>query len=301
MRYLESWGAPPWSDMAKPKPKTSERSVVMDSEVIRNIRQHARSHLKTEVCGVLIGEVRDGTIRVEAAIEGVNASQAGTHVTFTQDTWEHVYKIKDKEYPEDRIVGWYHSHPGFGVFLSDHDTFIHKNFFSSEDQIAWVYDPHSDEEGCFGWYEGRIERLKGIRIADRRGGEAADREPMPEPTIVVVGDEEQVVVRQEPRRAREADELPTWMRWTTTILSHVLALCIGLMIAWYVVPRVMIVGIPVDPMTGRPLENLPPIRLNSNDMFNSSPPQGSTPPVGQQKSAPSKPGSTKGNDGQRRQ
>ena len=78
-------------------------------------------------------------------------------------------------------MGWYHSHPGFGVFLSDHDTFIHKNFFSSPGQVAWVFDPHSDEEGCFGWVGGRIERLTRIGVVDRRGGEHAEGERNPEP------------------------------------------------------------------------------------------------------------------------
>ena len=125
--------------MAKPKPKSKHCSLVIDSEVVRQMRQHARSQMKTEVCGVLIGSKVNDVIHVDACIQGVNATQAGTHVTFTQDTWEHVYKIKDKDYPDERIVGWYHSHPGFGVFLSDHDTFIHKNFFSSPDQVAYVY------------------------------------------------------------------------------------------------------------------------------------------------------------------
>jgi hypothetical protein len=89
--------------MAKSKSKSSVCAV--DSEVIRKIRQHARSHMKTEVCGVLIGDIREGAIWVDQCIPGLNASQAGSHVTFTQDTWEHVYKIKDKEFPEARIVG----------------------------------------------------------------------------------------------------------------------------------------------------------------------------------------------------
>src|SRR5215470_16937604 len=116
--------------------------VTMRSEVARQIRQHARSSMKTEVCGVLIGRDRDTAVAVEACIAGENAAQAGAHVTFTQDTWEHIYKIKDSEYPSQRIVGWYHSHPGFGVFLSEHDQFIQQNFFSAATQIAWVYDPH---------------------------------------------------------------------------------------------------------------------------------------------------------------
>nr|MDP9147568.1 Mov34/MPN/PAD-1 family protein [Acidobacteriota bacterium] len=113
----------------------SQLNVVISGEVLRQVRQHARSSSKTEVCGVLIGSENThrsaNKLKIEACIPGLNAAQAGTHVTFTQDTWEHIYKIKDSKFPDHRIVGWYHSHPGFGVFLSDHDTFIHKNFFSS--------------------------------------------------------------------------------------------------------------------------------------------------------------------------
>jgi proteasome lid subunit RPN8/RPN11 len=121
----------------------------MSCEAARQIRQHARASSKAEVCGVLIGAEDHGVTTVEASIPGAKAVQGGSHVTFTQDTWEHIYHIKDRDYPEARIVGWYHSHPGFGVFLSDHDSFIHKNFFSAPRQVAWVYDPHSDEEGCW--------------------------------------------------------------------------------------------------------------------------------------------------------
>src|SRR5262249_2743797 len=147
--------------------------VTIEGEVARQIRQHARSNSKTEVCGVLIGDDTSGSLTITACIAGGNAAQAGTQVTFTQDTWEHIYKVKDTKYPDSRIVGWYHSHPGFGVFLSDHDTFIHKNFFSSPLQVAWVYDPHSDEEGCFGWCGEGLERLEEVRVKDGKGGEEA--------------------------------------------------------------------------------------------------------------------------------
>src|ERR1043166_5010119 len=148
--------------MAKRKPDQRQPRVSIEGEVVRQIRQHARSNSKTEVCGGLIGAENGSGVSISARIPGLNAAQAGTYVTFTQDTWEHIYKIKDKEYPEERIVGWYHSHPGFGVFLSEHDLFIQQNFFSNAQQVAWVYDPHTDEEGCFGWVNGNIEKLTAI-------------------------------------------------------------------------------------------------------------------------------------------
>ena len=44
---------------AKAKSSTAQPSLLVDSEVVRQIRQHARSYGKTEICGVLIGQDRD--------------------------------------------------------------------------------------------------------------------------------------------------------------------------------------------------------------------------------------------------
>jgi len=237
-----------------PKPRAASDkvlAVMIDSEVIRRIRQHARTHEASEVCGVLIGSGHDGSIRVTECIPGENAAQAGTHVTFTQETWAHVYKVKDAQFPDSRIIGWYHSHPGFGVFLSDHDAFIHKNFFSSSDQIAWVYDPHTDEEGCFGWVSGHIQRIDSIKVADRRGGEKVEGSLRAEP-----------VVSADTRRPNEGIQIryseddrgdSPKIHWAFTILTHLCAVMIGLMLAWFVLPRVVVIPVPVDPRTGQPI------------------------------------------------
>jgi proteasome lid subunit RPN8/RPN11 len=236
--------------MTKPRRDDQQPAVLIDGEVARKIRQHARSCSKTEVCGVLIGTERDRTTVVGAAITGLNAAQAGTHVTFTQDTWEHIYNTKDRDYPDERIVGWYHSHPGFGLFLSDHDTFIHKNFFSSPRQIAWVYDPHSDEEGCFGWVGDRIERLSEIAITDRKGGEGAGETGKPEPVGAAQDNE---VEERQPSRREQDSNVPAWLRRTVAITSYLSVLALGFLASWFLFPRTILLGVPVDPQTGRPL------------------------------------------------
>lgn len=158
--------------------------VQVDSEVLRKIRQHARSSMRAEVCGVLIGSAKEGLVIVEACIAGEKAAQGGAHVTFTQETWAHIYKEKDREHPDKSIVGWYHSHPGFGVFLSDHDLFIHENFFSAPHQLAWVFDPHSDEEGCFGWQDGKTRRLREIAVLTHARPELETKRQEPSPSPV---------------------------------------------------------------------------------------------------------------------
>src|SRR5215468_10475090 len=249
--------------MGKQKSPQQPR-VTIEGEVLRQIRQHARSNSKTEVCGVLIGEESGGGLKITARIPGLNAAQAGTYVTFTQDTWEHIYKIKDKEYPDARIVGWYHSHPGFGVFLSDHDTFIHKNFFSSPQQVAWVYDPHSDEEGCFGWEGERLKRLPKIDIVDRRGGELAGgsdgRDHRSSGDRESARDEFEETPRKRPVQTRDDFEdldedkdieLSRLTNIVFAVFSYLTVFLLGAVLTWYFLPRIVVV--PVDPYTGQPL------------------------------------------------
>jgi proteasome lid subunit RPN8/RPN11 len=241
----------------KIKCASGQPTLIVDGEVVRKIRQHARTSMKSEICGVLVGQDRAGRIEIQASIPGANAEEAGTHVTFTQDTWEHIYQVKDKQYPDHRIVGWYHSHPGFGVFLSDHDTFIHKNFFASPGQVAWVFDPHSDEEGCFGWVGTRIERLSHISVVDRRGGEGAQESGRREPTVSIIEEPEErnpvaqssfhLVTREEESSTSSLATL------VTNVFSYLTVLLLGILIAWYVFPRVEVMPVPVDPRTGEPL------------------------------------------------
>jgi proteasome lid subunit RPN8/RPN11 len=195
----------------------SQPAVVMESEVARKIRQHSRSSMKAEVCGVLIGSTENERTVVQACITGNNAAQGGTHVTFTQDTWEHIYKIKDREFPDEKIVGWYHSHPGFGVFLSEHDLFIQENFFSSPNQIAWVYDPHTDEEGCFGWVDGKVEKLSGLRFGYSQSVDVAGQSSAASEEMGHAGTE--LDARMNPQEFSQPQAEPAWVRWTGWALS----------------------------------------------------------------------------------
>jgi proteasome lid subunit RPN8/RPN11 len=265
--------------------KGPQPAVIVDGEVLRQIRQHARSCSKTEVCGVLIGSEDKNSLAIEACIAGANAAQAGTHVTFTQDTWAHIYQTKDAKYPDHRIVGWYHSHPGFGVFLSDHDTFIHKNFFSSPLQVAWVYDPHSDEEGCFGWVGQRLERLSEIDVVDHKGGEGAGETGKPEPMGSFEENEEEDLAAEKQEQDQEA---PRWLRITFSVLSYTTVLMIGFLIAFYLFPRILIW--PVDGQTGRPLTDRP---IDARSLRQEPPPSDSVPGKDSGATEPPKSGSDK--------
>lgn len=136
-------------------------------ELLEKVDRHAESSMEAEIGGILIGRVVDGRTTVSEAMPALKAVGHRANVTFTHEVWEDVLKLVDEEFPDDRIIGWYHSHPGFGIFLSDYDKFIHQNFFSDESAVALVVDPHTQERGWFGWVRGSVELLEKSEAASK--------------------------------------------------------------------------------------------------------------------------------------
>ena len=132
----------------------------LDGQVREHVYAHVFGNADREVGGVLIGRVarQDSIPLVTAAIAAASAQEGRAELTFTQDAWEHVHRVLARDFPHDQIVGWYHSHPGFGIFLSEHDLFIHRNFFSGTSQIALVVDPLKGQEGVFGWQNDEVAK-----------------------------------------------------------------------------------------------------------------------------------------------
>ena len=132
--------------------------VVMRRSVIGDVRAHAKSSPDIEICGVLVGDIyhdADGPwCSVTANIRGNHASGRNARVTFNAETWTDIHKQMEEKYPKQRILGWYHSHPGFGIFLSKMDVFIQHHFFSAPWQIAYVDDPKGGDRGVFVWRQG---------------------------------------------------------------------------------------------------------------------------------------------------
>lgn len=134
------------------------------SQVYEDVLAHALESDRVELCGVLVGTAcRDDEgpfLLVTGSIRGQHAENKEAQVTFTQETWAHIYGELDETFPGEKIVGWYHTHPGFGIFLSPMDMFIHENFFDLPWQVAWVVDPVGGEQGVFCWSDSEVVRLK---------------------------------------------------------------------------------------------------------------------------------------------
>lgn len=145
------------------------RTLILQS-VINEIKEHGRSSMNQEVCGVLVGNLcwdNGAYLMIDGRIEGKFADHQAGSVTFTSETWDYIHQELSEKFSDKKIVGWYHTHPGFGIFLSNMDFFIHENFFGIKWQPAYVYDPQAETDGFFFWKEKNLERGEIAIIEDK--------------------------------------------------------------------------------------------------------------------------------------
>ncbi|MHC4178122.1 MAG: hypothetical protein ACYSWU_11485, partial [Planctomycetota bacterium] len=93
------------------------------------------------------------------------------HFKFTHDTWTQISRQRDEFSDDMQMVGWYHTHPNWGVFLSGMDRFICENFFNRPLDVALVVDPLRGDRGWFYWDQGgreKLPRAKGFSVIASR-------------------------------------------------------------------------------------------------------------------------------------
>lgn len=170
-----------WSPRRFPIQGSGQRNlvqVVFHRSALDALQEHGRSRTDVEVCGVLVGgcyrDERGPYIYVETVIRGKYAENQLAQVTFTARTWSHIQSELEQHHAGKLILGWYHTHPGFGIFLSAMDLFIHENFFNSSEQLALVYDPIAKEDGLFVWHAGQATRHSYLVVEE--GGARPEKE-----------------------------------------------------------------------------------------------------------------------------
>lgn len=154
-------------------PDASPLHYALAASAQEAITAHAQS-ASIEVGGLLLGEVYEERgrylVSIAQALPARHTEASLACLTFTGETWLDL-TARRAAHPELKTVGWYHSHPGMGVFLSHSDMFVHRNFFGDQPwYIALVIDPLSGEVGIFGWRDTQVIRYDSPNKKGRQGG-----------------------------------------------------------------------------------------------------------------------------------
>lgn len=142
--------------------------VYIRQDVYRALEEFAVSDTRKELGSILLGDYiqKDDALHVVISnyVEAKYTDASASTLTFTHETWGDIHSQHETRYPDRKIIGWQHTHPNYGIFLSNYDMFIQENFFDLPFQIAYVIDPIQNLRGFFQWKNGKVEKLKGYHV-----------------------------------------------------------------------------------------------------------------------------------------
>ena len=182
-----------FASVAYEVPGPIDLPIFLDRRTADAIERHALSDTSVELGGILLGKECLDTatgqpfVWITQALEAKHYANTQASFTYTHDSWEEITRERDRLHPDCDIVGWYHTHPSFGIFLSHHDLFIHQNFFAQPLQVAYVVDPINQSRGFFQWRDGGLVQVGGYFLTADRSDRVAlarlanDLEKLPNP------------------------------------------------------------------------------------------------------------------------
>ncbi len=150
--------------------------IFVDMDVLRDMESHARENTRVELGGVMLGrhhldERGDPFVVISESLRARHYEATKGSFKFTHETWSQITQERNEFRSDLEMVGWYHTHPGWGVFLSGMDLFICNHFFNRPLDVALVIDPCAGDRGWFQWSEtepGRTRQTRGFHLMTNR-------------------------------------------------------------------------------------------------------------------------------------
>jgi proteasome lid subunit RPN8/RPN11/LysM repeat protein len=150
--------------------ESDDVKVYINQDILQFIEKFSSSDKGRELGGILIGDFVDELGKMHVVISGYIEAKftdaSSSTLTFTHETWDYIHSEHKRLYPDKKIIGWHHTHPSYGIFLSNYDLFIQQNFFNLPWQIAYVVDPINSTRGFFQWKNEKVQKLNGFFIYD---------------------------------------------------------------------------------------------------------------------------------------
>jgi proteasome lid subunit RPN8/RPN11 len=137
-------------------------NLIVTQEVLLKVSEHVSESLKTELGGFLLGNqyrcqaTNLDYIIIDQVSEATIVETTEFNFGPTRGSWARLADELSGKYKGKLLLGWYHSHPGLGVFLSQNDIALHQERFNKPWMTALVIEPEKHLGGFFCWRNGRV-------------------------------------------------------------------------------------------------------------------------------------------------
>lgn len=164
-RGFKTLPPPPRNRIVYPKAGSKKLfEIYITKTSMDKVEKHCKAYAQKmlEVMGFLIGDIyrwKNHEFVLVKDVISTDLEATNISVRFQREGFNGLFEKMDDLNYDYIIVGWYHSHPGLGCFLSSKDIETQRRIFNSPFHTALVVDPVKQETKAY--------KLKGKGYVER--------------------------------------------------------------------------------------------------------------------------------------
>lgn len=145
-------------------------NVFIDDNPFSSMWEHITSDHDNEVGGGLIGRyfidsrINIRFLIINEIIPCMECTKNKYDIVFVAEFFHRLDIAKEDMGDQNLIIGTYHSHPNYSVFLSETDKNTILTIFNRPHHVTLIGDPVRNDIGCFIWYEEIAVRSQFFRL-----------------------------------------------------------------------------------------------------------------------------------------
>jgi proteasome lid subunit RPN8/RPN11 len=179
----------------------SQAKVVIIRETLKFILDHAQQDTRLERFGILLGGIYEDPlhgiwVEIVSMLPAQNVDASIAHVEVSIEEMSRinnsVMQVLDSSDQRIRKIGWYHTHPGHGVFMSHTDRNNQAQFYKEAWNVALVVDPIRGQDGVFVGPDSLFTPYQTVSLEKAKAAgsillEVPDVDPIPVPIPPMLG------------------------------------------------------------------------------------------------------------------
>lgn len=143
------------------------QKIYMEDYAYTFLRKISRGAKEGKIA-VLLGEhhwASENTyLFIKSALQISEMEVSAEHLDFNEKVWGQVYEISNKYFPNQEIVGWFLSIPGFSMQLNEMLVKTHLDYFAGNEKVLFVVEPGEWDEAFYIYENGQMNRQSGYYI-----------------------------------------------------------------------------------------------------------------------------------------
>jgi len=142
--------------------------IYMEDYAYTFLKRMSKQDTESGCAAILLGEAKwkDSVsyLFVRSALKIEEPDISAEHMPFSDATWGSIHKDIEKYFPDQEVIGWTLSLPGFNMKINDIILRAHLNHFAGNQKVLFVMEPSEKEEAFFVYENNQMAKQSGYYI-----------------------------------------------------------------------------------------------------------------------------------------